>query len=123
MRQLDHERLHVYGMALDFLGHVDLVIAALPRGHAYLADQLYRAAASICLNIAEGAGEFSPADKARFYRMARRSAAECAALLDVARRTGLIRSTLLASGRDILVEIVSMLTTMARQRTEPRGAD
>ena len=52
-----------------------------PRGRAYLSDQLRRAVASIPLNIAEGAGEFAPADKAHFYRMARRSATETAAVL------------------------------------------
>jgi four helix bundle protein len=49
-------------------------------------DQLRRAANSIPLNIAEGAGEFLPAEKARFYRMARRSATECAGQLMVGRR-------------------------------------
>jgi len=34
------------------------------------------------LNIAEGAGESSPNEKVRFYRMARRSAIECAGILD-----------------------------------------
>ncbi|MBW3534903.1 MAG: four helix bundle protein, partial [Gemmatimonadetes bacterium] len=38
-----------------------------------LEDQLDRAATSIVLNIAEGAGEFSLPDKQRFYRMAKRS--------------------------------------------------
>ncbi len=37
---------------------------ALPRGRAFLADQLRRAASSIALSIAEGAGEFAAADKA-----------------------------------------------------------
>ena len=34
-------------------------------------------------NIAEGAGEFSAKEKARFYRMARRSAIEIAAWVDI----------------------------------------
>jgi four helix bundle protein len=45
------------------------------------------------LNIAEGAGEFSPSEKARFYRMARRSATECAAILHVCRRLALVEET------------------------------
>ena len=36
------------------------------RGAADLSDQLLRAAASVCLNIAEGAGEYARGDKARF---------------------------------------------------------
>ena len=36
--------------------------------------------------VAEGAGEFSRPEKARFYRMARRSAVEVVAWLDITRR-------------------------------------
>jgi four helix bundle protein len=46
-------------------------------------NQLRRATTSICLNIAEGAGEFSAKEKAPFYRIAKRAATECAAILDV----------------------------------------
>jgi four helix bundle protein len=59
----------------------DEIIENLPRGRAYLADQFQRASTSIILNIAEGAGEFSANEKVRFYRMARRSATECAGIL------------------------------------------
>ena len=122
MGALDHEQLHVYQMALDFLVLSDSLIGSMPRGHAYLADQLYRAAASVCLNIAEGAGEFSPSDKARFYRMARRSATECAAILDVFGRLRLAAPDQLSPGREMLVQVVAMLTAMVRRRTEPVGA-
>jgi four helix bundle protein len=77
----DHERLHVYQRSLEVLDVCDRVIAALPRGRAHLKDQLDRAVTSIVLNVAEGAGEFSVAEKQRFYRMARRSATESAAIL------------------------------------------
>jgi 23S rRNA-intervening sequence protein len=52
---------------------------------AYLTAQLQRAGTSIALNSAEGAGEFSPHEKSRFYRMAKRSGTETAAILDVAK--------------------------------------
>jgi len=39
-----------------------------------LRDQLDRVSVSIVLNIAEGAGRFSPPDKGRFYSIARGSA-------------------------------------------------
>src|SRR5947207_6782236 len=41
------------------------------------------ASTSIPLNIAEGNGKFSAKDRARFFEMARGSALECAACLDV----------------------------------------
>ena len=92
----------------------DDVVERLPRGRAYLADQLQRAATSVPLNIAEGAGEFSRNEKARFYRMARRSATECAAILDVCRRLTLIEESRFGAGRELLLRIVSMLTKMVR---------
>src|SRR6267142_107291 len=45
-------------------------VTKFPRGRRHLADQLSRAATSIILNIAEGAGKFSGPDKQRFYTTA-----------------------------------------------------
>jgi len=84
------------------------------------ADQLQRAATSIPLNVAEGAGEFSPAEKARFYRIARRSATECAAILDVCRKLKLATEEHYCVGRELLVRVVSMLVRMSRSG---RGSD
>ena len=80
---LDHEKLTVYQVATEFVVLADIIIEHLPRGRAYLRDQLQRAGLSISLNIAEGAGEYFVDEKARFYRMAKRSATECAGILDV----------------------------------------
>lgn len=74
MKQFDHERLDVYRVSIDFVVCANDFVEGLPRGRAYLANQLQRAATSVPLNIAEGTGEFSGAEKARFYRMAKRSA-------------------------------------------------
>jgi four helix bundle protein len=88
----------------------------LPKGRAYLADQLRRAATSIALNIAEGAGEFAAREKARFYRMARRSATECGAVLDVCARLGLGGAAQrLATGKALVHRIVSMLTVLVKR--------
>ena len=115
--QFDHDKLDVYRVAIDFVALADTVVEQLPRGRAYLADQLQRAATSIPLNIAEGAGEFSPNEKARFYRMAKRSATECAAILDVGRRLGILPTEPYDAGRELLLRIVSMLIAMARRST------
>jgi four helix bundle protein len=112
----DHERLDVYRIALDFVVEANEVIVALPPGRGYLADQLQRAATSVPLNIAEGAGEFCPNDKARFYRIAKRSATECAAVLDVCLRLGLIATERHRTARELLIRIASMLTQLAKRR-------
>ena len=113
---LDHEKLTVYQTAIEFVILADEVIEHLPRGRAYLSDQLQRAALSIPLNIAEGAGEYAVDEKARFYRMAKRSATECAGVLDVCQRLGLVEENRYMKGRELLIGIVSMLIKMAQKQ-------
>lgn len=83
MDAFDHRRLEIYRSAIRFVEMAEAVAGRLPRAHAGLADQLRRAAASIALNVAEGAAETRPREKARLYRIARRSTAECSAILDM----------------------------------------
>jgi four helix bundle protein len=81
-------------------------------GRAHFKDQLDRAATSIVLNIAEGAGEFSKDEKHRFYRIARRSATETAAILDVLERRNAVPTTVLQPARDLIIRVVSMLVRL-----------
>jgi four helix bundle protein len=81
MHYFANEKLHVYQAAIEFVLITETIIKQFPKGRAYLIDQLQRAASSISLNIAEGSLEFSKLEKSRFYRMARRSATECAGIL------------------------------------------
>ncbi len=105
-----HEKLDVYRVALAFARWQRRL--RIPKGNGDVADQLNRAAGSIVLNIAEGAGEFSHADKRRFYRMARRSAAECAAALDLLEAGGGLAGSILEPGRVLLDRVAAMLTKM-----------
>ena len=106
----------VYQVAIEFVILADEVIEHLPRGRAYLSDQLQHAALSIPLNIAEGAGEYAVDEKARFYRMAKRSATECAGVLDVCQRLQLVEENRYIKGRKLLIGIVSMLIKMAQKQ-------
>jgi len=112
----DHERLDVYQLAIEFVARANDVIEKLPRGRGYLSDQLQRAALSIVLNIAEGAGKFSQADKASFYMRARGSATESAAVLDVCRKLNLIASPIAEQNKGILDRIAKMLTKLIKSR-------
>ena len=110
---LDHTKLDVYHRALDLLELLDDLIESLPPGRAHLKDQLDRAGTSIVLNIAEGAGEFSAADKKRFYRMAKRSATEAAAIIDIFARRRHATAEQLGTIRELIGRVVSMLTKLA----------
>jgi four helix bundle protein len=118
MDHFEHERLDVYKAVLDFLTLADEVIEHLPRGRGHLSDQLQRAATSILLNLAEGAGEFASQEKARLYRISRRSATDCAAILDICRTRKLGDPAHLSAGRDLLLRVVAMLTRMILNCTE-----
>ena len=124
METFTHERLDVYRAAIEHLVLADRVAGELPKGRAYIADQLRRAALSIANNIAEGAGEFAAADKARFYRMARRSGTECASILYACRSLALADVEHLDAARAILDRVVAMLTGLVkRHRTSDGDAD
>ena len=112
---LDHEKLEVYRFAIRLVVVADEITENLPRGRAYLVDQLRRAGSSIPLNIAEGTGEYATAEKARFYRMAKRSATECSSILDILQHLQLIEDELFYKGREILVSIVAMLIKMVQR--------
>ena len=114
MQCFDHEKLDVYQTAIEFVVLIELIVKQFPKGRAYLIDQLQRAGSSVALNIAEGAGEFSTNEKIRFYRMARRSATECAGILDICRRLNLIDENISSLSRGLLLRIVSMLSKMTR---------
>ena len=114
MKYFDHEKLDVYQAAIELIVLIDEVIDQFPRGRAYLADQLQRAGTSIPLNIAEGAGEYSSNEKIRFYRIAKRSATECASIFDICQRLKLIDEKKYHSGREFMIRIVAMLTKMAQ---------
>ena len=114
MDHFDHDKLDVYHCAIDFVAVADDIVENLPRGRAYLADQLHRAALSIALNTAEGASEFAEKEKARFYRIAKRSATECAAAMDVCLKRQLVEQVKYNEARGLLLRIVSMLTKLAK---------
>jgi four helix bundle protein len=116
--QLDHERLDVYGLALEFWVQANAIIESLPRGRSHLADQFTRASLSILLNVAEGAGKHGRADKRRYYLTARGSATESAALLDACFRVNLLDEAGHKAAKSILVRTVSMLVRLARSCEE-----
>jgi four helix bundle protein len=107
----DHERLDVYRLAREL---VVLVTGFLKRNVSRdLRDQLDRASTSILFNIAEGAGKAARAEKQRFYEIARGSATETAAQLDVLHIRGTIDYDQYRAARHLLLRIIQMLSRLA----------
>ena len=104
----DHEKLRAYQEAVRFAAFADAIIEGLPSKLA-ARDQLDRAATSIVLNIAEGNGKRSHLDRCRFLDIARGSALECAACLDVLVVKNQLTDERAAEGKQILIGVVSML--------------
>jgi four helix bundle protein len=109
---LSFQKLDVYQRSIEFLVIANRVRNQLPRGYSDLADQLRRSAQSIPQNIAEGAGRTTRADKAKHYTIARGSAMESAAHLDVMRVDEVIDGDNYHRGTDLLERVVAMLTKM-----------
>jgi four helix bundle protein len=110
----DHEKLDVYHEAILFCGWVGEVLATIT-ARAAVKDQLDRASTSTPLNIAEGNGKFSDRDRARFLEIARGSALECAACLDVMVVRTLLTEAAIAPPKERLSRIVQMLMGMLRK--------
>jgi four helix bundle protein len=121
--QLDHEKLDVYRVSLDFAVWA-YEISREPKGSdRHARDQLLRASQSIPLNIAEGCGKISPADRARFFPIASGSARECAAVIDILLRCKVVGEDAAAAAKQLLVRIVSMLTRMIERGSQVREED
>ena len=72
------KNFRTYQLAIQF--NREAAALKLP---GYLKDQLQRAASSIALNLAEGAGRFGQKDQKKFFTIAMASLRECQAVLDL----------------------------------------
>jgi four helix bundle protein len=111
---LSYQKLDVYKCATEFLAQVPLILSKMPRGYAFLSDELKRASISIVQNIAEGVGKTTEADKSKYYGIARGSAMECGAILDACTVLNLIGKDIFEKNQDLLERIVSMLFKMMK---------
>jgi len=116
MQYLDHEKLDVYRAAIELVLIVERAVRQLEPGRSYLVDQARRSSTSVVLNIAEGAGEHAPAEKSRFYRIAKRSATECAGAMEICLHLRLIEEAQYKSTREQIIRIVAMLTRLIHIR-------
>lgn len=108
----DHEKLRVYRTSLEFVRWSTRLLAEIP-ARAAAKDQLDRASTSVSLNIAEGNGKWTAADRIRFLKISTGSALECAACLDVLVAKELCEENRVAAGKEMLLGVVSMLVGLS----------
>ena len=121
-RLFDHEKLEVYQESLAFIAWLEPLLQKLPRSVAVRA-QLDRASTSIVLNLAEGNGKFTAPDRCRPAMrddISRGSALECAGALDVLASQGRCELSVVASGKERLRRIVSMLVGLIKANSDWR---
>jgi four helix bundle protein len=106
--RFDHEKLRAYQEALRFVAWVGPIIEKLP-AKLSARDQLDRASTSIVLNIAEGNGKRSHPDRCRYFDIARGSALECSACLDVLVARHTLAPEEIVEGKTILLGVVSLV--------------
>lgn len=117
--RFDHEKLNVYQRSLQFVVWTTEILERIPSKLSAL-GQLERASTSIPLNIAEGNGRYTATDRCRFFDIARGSALECAAALDVLVAKKVLTEKETETGKAHLIEIVNMLVGLIRNNSETR---
>jgi four helix bundle protein len=113
----DHEKLKVYQLSLEFVGWTSDLLDKVPK-KINACDHLEAASTSIVLNIAEGNGRYTANDRCRFFDIARGSALECSASLDVLVNKKVFSNNEILPGKRMLYEIVSMLIGLIKSNSD-----
>jgi four helix bundle protein len=108
-----HEKLRVYQSALRFVRWSAELIRSEPIGLPKGRD-LDRHSTGVVLNIAEGNGNFSVADRKRFLHIAISSGLQAASSLDILAARSAVPAGVTRQGKEHLGEIVSMISALAR---------
>ena len=114
------EALVVYQRSIALADGVCTISRALPRGFAFLGDQLGRASLSVAANIAEGNGRLTRPARNHFFGIARGSLLECVALLELASRQRLIAlrtHTQLKGDTEQIARMLAGLINSSKRRT------
>ena len=108
-----HEKLKVYGKALDAAASLAELSASWEKKHS-IVDHLSRASEGIVLNIAEGTRLQSAGARQHMLNYAVGSTLECAACLDIAAIKRLLPLELQRRQKEQLCEIVKMLVGLRK---------
>ncbi len=112
----DFERLELYQVIRNQNKSVLKFIFAHNTLDAYIKDQWKRSSISSVLNLTEGAGRITDADKKHFFTMARGSVYECAALLQLVKDLEAIDDKTYQDFYNAYEQISKMLLGMYRSK-------
>lgn len=118
-KMFGHEKLRVSQTSIEFLVWLQKILELIPKRNAVY-NQLDRASTSIPLNIAEGNGRFTPRDRCKYFDIARGSALECAAALDIVVAKTILKEDEIKPGKEILINVVSMIVGLIKSNSEDR---
>ena len=118
--QFGHEKLDAYRVSIRYVSWAYEVARGLKGVDRHAHDQLLRASQSIPMNIAEGNGRGTNADRRPFFEIARGSALECAAIQGCLESCQALAADQNTQGKGMLIRIVSMLTKLGQRRHEVR---
>ena len=112
--QFNFENLQVYQKSLDIVDLVYEVTKEFPNSELYnLTSQYKRAAVSIALNLAEGAGDTN-AQFSRFLQIALDSVKECVVCSTIAKRQNYITLEKDLDMRSKLSELSKMISSLKK---------
>lgn len=106
------ERASVYEQAIALTSAVDAVIEK-SEARFHLKDLLDKSSTVVVLRVAQAAGETAKGDRRKHYRLARRAATDCAAILDILGRRPGCDPAVLAPARGLILSLVNRLAHLA----------
>jgi four helix bundle protein len=111
----DHRDLDVWKLAIELAKEVYRLTACFPPDERFgLVSQMRRASVSISANIAEGYGRGSAGDFARFLKIARGSAREVEALVELSAELQLVSAIDAGKASGLTTRILMMLTRLVQ---------
>ena len=121
-RHKAHYSLDAWRLAFDFVPIAYQLARQFPPEERYeLSSQLRRAASSVVLNIAEGAGRHSSPDFCRFLVIARGSITEMDTLLLLAEKMNYITTIQADEALATLDHITALVNGLIRKHSGDRG--
>jgi four helix bundle protein len=105
-----HEKTLIYQKCLELMQIAQDVIEKLPRGMAFLADQLRRSTSSVTRNFAEGFYQRSIRQKSRYFEYSIQSARESSSSFDSAICFKAAELATAQRGKNVSLELVKMIS-------------